>query len=55
MKRKSFYIRAESKDFSLLFSEKLAEKLGADLKLLTPVYYFLLVAAEAHAAGLANC
>ena len=33
---------AESKDFDLLFSERLPEKLIADYKLMTPLYNFLL-------------
>ncbi len=33
---------AESKDFDLLFSERLSEKLIADYKLMTPLYNFLL-------------
>lgn len=46
LERKNLYVGAESKDFALLFSEKLAEKLCEDFKLLAPAYRFLMTVAE---------
>ena len=40
--RRGISFNAKSKDFDLLFSQKLGEKLIADFKLLSPVYDFLL-------------
>lgn len=41
----------ESKDFDLLFSDKLAESIAKDLLLLKPLYQFLFHVAESRAAG----
>jgi uncharacterized protein (TIGR02453 family) len=44
--RKSIYFEAVSKDFNLLFSDGLADKLSKELLLLKPVYEFLCTAEE---------
>lgn len=42
LNRKSISFNAHSKDFDLLFSDRLAEKLAEDFVLLKPIYEFLL-------------
>lgn len=44
LNRKSMGMSAESKDFELLFSDRLAEKISADFKAIAPVYEFYLKA-----------
>lgn len=44
--RRGISFNAHSKDFDLLFSDKLADKLIADFELLAPMYQFLLYVAE---------
>ncbi len=46
LERRGVSFNAESRDFALLFSEKLSEKLAADFRLLAPVYRFLAGTAE---------
>ncbi len=46
LERRELSFNALSKDFSLLFSDKLADKLTADFKLLAPVHRFLMEAAD---------
>lgn len=47
LERRNISLSAESKDFELLFSDRLADKLIADFKLLAPIYDFLLHTAQA--------
>ena len=44
LNRKSMGMNCHSKDFKLLFSDKLAEKIAADFKAIAPVYQFYLKA-----------
>ncbi|MBQ5319011.1 MAG: DUF2461 domain-containing protein [Oscillospiraceae bacterium] len=44
LNRKGLGVSAESKDFELLFSDKLAEKIAADFKAIAPIYKFYLKA-----------
>lgn len=51
LERRDLYFEAESRDFDLLFSAGLAEKLGRDFKLFAPVYRFLLDTAQEDRGG----
>lgn len=44
LNRKSMGVSCESKDFPLLFSDKLAEKIAADFKAIAPIYHFYMKA-----------
>lgn len=50
LERRGISVTTESKDFELLFSDRLSEKLAVDFQLLKPVYHFFLnVACDAQA------
>lgn len=46
LNRRSIFLSCESKDFELLFSDKLAEKIAADFKAIAPVYQLFMKAEE---------
>lgn len=46
LNRRSMGVSCESKDFQTLFGDKLAEKLAADFKAISPIYKFFLHAEE---------
>ncbi len=46
LERKNIGLSCESKDFKLLFSDKLTEKVAADFKAVAPVYEFFMLADE---------
>lgn len=46
LNRRSMGISCESKDFDLLFSDRLAEKIAADFTAIAPIYKFFLYAEE---------
>lgn len=46
LNRRSMGVSCDSKDFDLLFSDRLAEKVAADFKAIAPIYKFFLRAAE---------
>ncbi|MCM1329595.1 MAG: DUF2461 domain-containing protein [Ruminococcus sp.] len=47
LNRRSMGVSCDSKDFDLLFGDRLAEKIAADFKAIAPIYKFFLRAAEA--------
>ena len=51
LNRKNIYAYHDSKDFGLLFSDKLAEKVSEDIKLLKDFYLFLLKAESMVTSG----
>lgn len=54
--RKTIGVSCDSDDFEMLYSEKLADKIAADFKAITPVYNFLMKAEEfAVATSEAHC
>ncbi|MCM1023922.1 MAG: DUF2461 domain-containing protein [Prevotella sp.] len=46
LNRKNIGVSCESKDFKLLFSDRLTKKLAADFRSIAPIYYFFLEAAK---------
>ena len=46
LNRRTIGLSCESKDFELLFSDKLAEKIAADFKAIAPVYHLFMKAEE---------
>lgn len=46
LNRRSMGLSCESKDFDLLFSDRLAEKIAADFKAIAPIYKFFIRAEE---------
>lgn len=46
LNRRSMGLSCESKDFDLLFSDRLAEKIAGDFKAIAPVYRFFMYAEE---------
>lgn len=46
LNRRSMGLSCESKDFELLFSDRLAEKIAADFKAIAPIYKFFIYAEE---------
>ncbi|MGN0586819.1 MAG: DUF2461 domain-containing protein [Oscillospiraceae bacterium] len=54
LNRKNVFFFCESKDFDLLFSDRLADRLKQDFPLLAPVYRLLIKAEESAAAERSN-
>ena len=50
LNRRQIGVSCESKDFDLLFSDKLAEKIAADFKAIAPVYKLFITATEKNKA-----
>ena len=46
LNRRNIFLACESKDFELLFSDGLAEKIAADFKAIAPVYKLFMTAEE---------